>query len=238
VLVRPVLDPAGVGEREHEGTHAELLEQALAQDPRAVRALLAYLLPVVRSRALLACRRRSSAPGSGDLSHEVDDLTQEALATLFADDANVLRSWDPTRGLSLRNFVGLVCARRIHALLRARQRRAWPEELTLDGELTASDEGTDPVEGVIASRQMFSRILEQLRDEVSARGMELFHALIVEERPVDLVCAELGMSADAVYAWRSRLLRRARILAKELDSSDERSDLPAPAPIRLRAGVP
>src|SRR5439155_12952986 len=120
VLARRVKDPAGVGDRENDGTHAALLEQALAQDPHAVRALLAYLLPVVRSRALLACRRRSSSLGSGDLSQEVDDLTQEALATLFANDANVLRSWDPARGLSLRNFVGLVCARRIHALLRAR----------------------------------------------------------------------------------------------------------------------
>jgi RNA polymerase sigma-70 factor (ECF subfamily) len=225
-----------VHDRGESDTHAALLERALDQDPRAVRALLAYLLPVVRSRALLACRRRS-AQRSGDSSHEVDDLTQEALATLFADDAYVLRSWDPARGLSLRNFVGLVCARRIHALLRAGRRRAWPEELTLDGELALLDDGA-PVEGVVASRQMFGRILEQLRDEVSARGMELFHALVVEERPVESVCAELGMSADAVYAWRSRLLRRARVLAKELDSFDARSDLPAPAPIRLRAGVP
>jgi RNA polymerase sigma-70 factor (ECF subfamily) len=220
-------------------THEALLQRALAQDPAAVRALLALLLPVVRARALLACRRNAGALRSGDAEQEVDDLTQEVLVTLFAEDARVLRSWDRGRGLSLRNFVGLVCARRIHQILRAGKQGASPEELTRDGDFETTDLGTedDKLDVALASRQLFSRILDQLRIEVSARGMDLFHALLIEERSIESVRAEFEMSADAVYAWRSRLLRRARTLARELDGGAPQSDFSPAAAIRMKAGA-
>jgi len=57
-------------------------------------------------RKLLFYRNRSAA--GRDVRQEVADLIQEVFMALFADDARVLRSWQPERGLSLDNFVGLV----------------------------------------------------------------------------------------------------------------------------------
>jgi RNA polymerase sigma-70 factor (ECF subfamily) len=208
---------------------AELLRRALAAERDAVRELVASLVPVIRARAVFAMRRRAAGARRA-VAQEVDDLTQEVLVSLFADDAYVLRTWDPARGLSLRNFVGLVSCRQINAILSTGKRSPWTEEPTSERTLEHGAGASDGPEPVLASREVLARVVERLRDETSPRGMYLFHALVVEERSIDSVKGELGMSADAAYAWRSRLLKRARAIAKELDGDAVVSDSrPAPA---------
>ena len=53
-----------------------------------------------------------------------------------------------------------------------------------------------------AALRAVSRRLEQ---GLTPQGCELFRRLYVEEQSVSRVCSALSLSADAVYAWRSRM---------------------------------
>src|SRR5687768_1618744 len=74
-------------------------------------------------------RRMVKARGR-DLRQEVEDLTQEVFVALFADDARALRLWDPARGASLANFVGLLAEREVASILRSGRRSPWTEDPT------------------------------------------------------------------------------------------------------------
>ena len=197
---------------------AELLERALAADRVAVRALITRFLPVVEARVMRALSRRQKAQGRGrDARQELDDLTQEVMASLFADHARVLRSWDPARGLSLLNFVGLIAERQVAAVFRTGRRSPWTEDPTVSSELDVVASSEVAPDASLASREQLSVVVERLRERLSPLGLSLFYQLIVEDRPVSEVCASMQMSQDALYAWRSRLLKLVRKLAEELE---------------------
>jgi RNA polymerase sigma-70 factor (ECF subfamily) len=216
-----------------------MLTRALAADRVAVRALIALLLPVVEARVLRALNRRGRAAGRGrDPKQELDDLTQEVFASLFADDARVLRSWDVARGLSLLNFVGLVAERQVAAIFRTGRRSPWTEDPTLAGELEVLGGESNLPERALASRELFAAVLARLREQLSPVGMHLFQVLVVEEQPVAEVSREAGMSMEAVYAWRSRLLKLVRKLAAELEAEPGLSETAAPLQRPVGDGEP
>jgi RNA polymerase sigma-70 factor (ECF subfamily) len=192
----------------------ELVARAIARDRRAIDALVAMLAPVVHVRVARTLER-SARCGRRDVRQDVEDLVQEVFSALFANGGRVLQAWDPERGASLINFVGLVAEHHVASILRSSRRQPWGREIASSDTL----EIASPVspEGPVASRQLFARVLDRLRGEVSPRGLELFYALVVHEEPLDAVCARFAMSADSVYAWRSRLLKRARAILVELN---------------------
>lgn len=197
----------------------ELLDRALSGDARGARALIAAVLPVVQVRiARVLSRRRGRS--ARDVRQEVEDLAQEVFAALFESDARVLRAWDPARGLSLASFCGLVAERESASILRSGRRSPWTEDATPAEDLERDAGVAGDVELGVASREQLQRLAERLREELSPRGLEMFQRLVVEEEPVESVCASTGMTADAVYAWRSRIGKLARTIARELSSSD------------------
>jgi RNA polymerase sigma-70 factor (ECF subfamily) len=151
-----------------------------------------------------------------DLRQEVEDLVQEVFVALFADDARALRAWDPTRGMSLVNFVGLVAEHQIASLLRSGRRNPWTEEPTVSDALDRSLGAVDAEDERVHSRELLVRVLDRLRAELSPRGMVVFQLLIIEDRGADEVAAQVGMTVDAVYAWRSRFGKLVRRLADEM----------------------
>ena len=196
----------------------ELVREALAGDGAAVNALVDALTPVIQARVARALLRRQSAARGRNVRQEVEDLAQEVFLALFASDGKALRAWDPARGLSLLNFAGLLAERQVASILRSGRRSPWTEDPTLNEELDGDpDEGGDP-EGRAASREMFGLLLARLREELSPQGLHLFQQLLVAQRPVQEVCAETGMTANAVYAWKSRLGKLVRKLAKDIVS--------------------
>ena len=146
-------------------------------------------------------------------------MTQEVFASLFADDAKALRAWDPARGLSLVNFVGIIAEHQVASIFRSGRRRPWSEDLVADNdfESTIAESERGP-EKTVASRQSFALLLDRLRAELTPRGFELFHRLFIEEASVESVCASTGMSTDAVYAWRSRLPKIVRKIAVAIEA--------------------
>jgi RNA polymerase sigma-70 factor (ECF subfamily) len=195
------------------------LRQALAGDEAALRRLVAALTPVIQARVArcLLSRRRGPAAGR-DVRQEVEDLTQEVFLQLFADQGRVLSTWQPERGLTLLNFVGLVAERQATSILRSGRRSPWKEDPTLAEELDGPATAAEP-EQVTASREELRLLLGRMTEELSPLGRHLFDLLFLQDLPPDEAGRRTGLSADAIYAWRSRLRRLARRLLVELSES-------------------
>ncbi|HEY0553233.1 MAG TPA: hypothetical protein VGG20_03150 [Thermoanaerobaculia bacterium] len=197
------------------------MRRALARDPSAQRELVARLTPVIQARVartLLTYRFRLA--GGRDVREEVKDLSQDVFLALFDRDGRVLRDWQPERGLSLENFVGLVAKRQVLSFLRSGRRNPRKEE-----PLLASDEiemvflGSN-AEEIVASREQLNLLLDRLREELSPLGWRMFDLLFIQDLSQAEVQAATDLSADAVYAWRSRLRFRAQQLLAEMSGSD------------------
>jgi RNA polymerase sigma-70 factor (ECF subfamily) len=200
---------------EEELSRAEF-ERALSGDPEALASLVHYLNPVVQARVARVLLRRVESRAY-DVRQEVEDLAQEVFVALFADGARVLRTWDPDRGLSLRNFVGFVAERQAAGILRTGKRNPWTEDPTLTDELDGAEPGAS-LEATITSRDVLRRLLRRLEERLTPLGRHLFDLIYLREHTVDEVGATTGLSADAVYAWRSRLRRLARGMLMELST--------------------
>lgn len=179
------------------------------------------LAPVVQARVARTLVKRRGGSGR-DARQEVEDLAQEVFATLFADDGKVLRAWDSSRGLSLASFCGLIAEREAASILRSGRRSPWTETATELDQLEKALAEVPDVEVGVSSREQLARLIDRLREALSPRGLELFHRLVVEEEEVEAVCASTGMTADAVYAWKSRIGKVVRKLAAEMAASEPR----------------
>jgi DNA-directed RNA polymerase specialized sigma24 family protein len=200
-----------------DGDLEALLKRALAQDRDALGSLLDELTPVIRTAIIRVLLRMGRSTGR-DARQEVEDLTQELLISFFDRDAQVLRSWDRTQGVSLRGFLGLIAERRTISFFRTGKTNPWSEIPTLDDELDAASAPLDGPEPQVSSRQMFSVLWARLNEELSPKGMLLFDRLFVREQAIEVVAAETGLTAAALYAWRSRISSRARRILAELEA--------------------
>ena len=206
------------------------LRMALEGDPAAARALVDRLTPVVQVRVTRALLRRSAVAAGRDLRQEVEDLTQEVFLSLFQKQGRALRAWDPQRGLSLENFVGLLAQHQVSSILRTGRASPFTDLPTETAVLDRQAEGSAPPDSLAASREMLDSLLVAMRARLSPRGLELFWRLMVREEAVDGVAADTGMTTDAIYAWRSRLGRLVREIAAQL--ATDRPEPPAPRPAK------
>lgn len=204
-----------------------IVRSGLAGDPAAVRILIDAMTPIVHARVARALLRRSEARGR-DVSPDVADFTQEVFVALFTDDGKALRAWDPGRGLSFYNFVGLLAQRRVASLLRARKRVPWSDETVRDSDPGPAGLDVESVEAGAASRELLARLLTHLESTLSTRGLDLFQRLYVDEQTVEEVCVQTGLSANAVHQWRRRLGLAAREALEHLRSKrDSEPDMRA-----------
>jgi RNA polymerase sigma-70 factor (ECF subfamily) len=199
------------------------IQRALAGERAAVDELVTQLSPVIQARAMRALVRRQAAAGGRDPRQEVRDLVQHVFMVLFADDGRVLRQWDPERGSSLPNFVGLVAEREVAAILRRRRRSPWGEHATEDEDLDRMVTAAPSAEGQVIARDTMRRVVAAARARLSERGVEMFQWIVVDGRSVEEVAELAQMTPDAVYAWRSRLARLLREIAAEGVSDPEAS---------------
>jgi RNA polymerase sigma-70 factor (ECF subfamily) len=199
------------------GDVEQTLKRALDRDAAALRDLVDFLGPVVRQRVARALHRRGGAARQG-AAQQLDDLVQETFVALFADDARPLRAFDPSRGVPLTEFVGMIAEHQVASILRSGRRNPWTEEpMAADTmERVTGAGGAPPIESIVATRQILDQLMVAIRAELTPRGLELFEMLYVESQAVEHVSAKTGMSMDAVYAWRSRLGKLVRQLANDL----------------------
>ncbi|AKT42368.1 RNA polymerase sigma factor [Chondromyces crocatus] len=196
----------------------ELVRRATAGDRPTVRALVDALTPVIQARVARVLLRAGRGVRGRDVRQEVEDLTQHVFERLFAGGGAVLLQWDPARGLSLLNYVGLLAEREAVTVLRSRRRSPFTEEATACADLEQGGGEGDggALEARVASREALTALVRAMKERLSEQGLQMFTWLLVEERTVEDVCALADMSPDAVYAWRSRLTRLARALGEEI----------------------
>jgi RNA polymerase sigma-70 factor (ECF subfamily) len=145
-------------------------------------------------------------------------MSQQVFVSLLEGDARALRAWAPGRGLSLLEFVELLASREVVSILRSGRRNPWKED-TVAEDVIDEHAGVEQGPELLASARNFgAALVERLHAQLSTKGIELFELLFVQERDVAEVAGSLGMSTDAVYAWRSRIARLAREIARELQS--------------------
>jgi DNA-directed RNA polymerase specialized sigma24 family protein len=205
-----------MGGKDHAVT-TELVRTAVAGERASVRALVAVLAPVVQARVARMLLRRRAAGVRREVRQEILDLSQEVFAALFERDARVLRSWDPARGMSLANFVGLVAEREVASILRSGVRSPFSGDDLLSEAAALPVPAPATLEADLASRRLLERLLDALRARLSPLGLQMFRLLYAEERSVEEVCAAMSMRPDAVYAWKSRLSRLAVEVRRELE---------------------
>ncbi len=208
----------------------ELLTKAIQGNSVSIRHLIDELTPVVQTRIARTLLRWHHKKAISELRQEMEDLVQDVFVALFADDSAILRSWDKDRGLSLANFVGLVAERQTGATLRTGKRNPWresPAEMN-DLEINSIRHGQSgsPAEGLspdgdgteearLLSRQALQYLWQRLKEDLSPVGRRLFELLYVHGWSAQEVCAEMKMTPEAVWAWRSRLGKRARQILSE-----------------------
>lgn len=203
---------------------ARLLSSALAGDRAQLKVLLDRLTPIVQARVARCLLRAGQAR---DVRRDVEDLTQDALVELFANDAHILHAWRDDAGLSLNNYVGLVTERRTISALRSSRRNPWREQQGEEDAPEALD--TAPaVERRVLAGDLLERMLMRLRESLTPLGFHLFDLLYVQELDTPQVCAATELSPEAVYAWRSRLRRAARQVHAELMSDSPASGRTSP----------
>jgi RNA polymerase sigma-70 factor (ECF subfamily) len=192
-----------------------LIEAALGGDERAMRRLVDDLAPVIQARVAKVLLRGAGGRG---IRPDVEDLTQEIFASLFDDAGKILRAWQPERGLSLRNFVGLVATRQATSIVRSGRTNPWRDDPATPEELHPHLPAQVSPEAQVVSRDLLREVAERFEANATPLAQQMFVVLFVEQRSVEEVSAELGMAVDAVYAWRSRLSKRMRTLIAEVMS--------------------
>lgn len=198
----------------------DLLAKTLQGDPRATRGFVRALRPVVQARVARILLRFSGRSAGREIRQEVDDLTQDVFAQLFADDARVIRRWSSEKGLSLANFVGLVAQRHATKVLLSARRSPWSEEPTLAPDLDRAQGAVHPEDAII-HRDMLVQVLKRVRAEMSPRAQLLFEVLLVQRLPIAEVVEMTGLGEAALYQWRSRLAKRVRAIGAALAAEAE-----------------
>jgi RNA polymerase sigma-70 factor (ECF subfamily) len=140
--------------------------------------------------------------------NEADDLVQDVFAILVQklpqfcyDPQQRFRAWLWT---ILRNK---------HRERRRQQAGTGPVSDALLAELAVADE-TEAMSEAEYRQYLVRRAVQLMQNEFQPTTWKSFWELVVNDRPGAEVAQELGLSLDAVYAAKSRVLRRLR---QELD---------------------
>jgi RNA polymerase sigma-70 factor (ECF subfamily) len=183
-------------------TSASLLERLRRQpDDAAWRRLVDLYTPLLRGWL-----HRHLVPAA-----DVDDLVQEVLSVLVRELPHF--EYDPARG-SFRGWLRTITVNRLRLFWRARQSRPLA---TGDSDLARKlDELEDPHSDL--SRQwdrehdhhVAHRLLQMLEAEFEATTWQAFRRVALDGTRPPEVAAELGLSLNAVYLAKYRVLRRLR----------------------------
>ena len=148
---------------------------------------------------------------------EAEDVAQETLSTFvlaFRD-----RKYDRNRG-RLRSWLFGIARR---TALRSRRLAARRRQVTPNVQKTGF---WDDVPDVAASRRSWDRswdeavfqlCLDRVRSEVQTGTMRAFEAVALEQRQPADVARELGMTSNAVFIAKHRVLKRIRELQQKFE---------------------
>ncbi|APR79140.1 Hypothetical protein A7982_04487 [Minicystis rosea] len=197
-----------------------VLEKALSGDSAALRELLRALSPAVHLAVADALRRHISASVWSRARHDVEDLSQEVLCALFAENGKRLLTWDPDHGLSLSGYVKVIARNLVISFLRKRgntapmQHDSW-DEGSFEDTLLLDDGPASQVE----KKELVGAVLAEMDRTMTTHARPMFRMLFLEALDVKEVCARSALSQNAVHVRQSRLIQQATEVARRLVES-------------------
>lgn len=194
------LDASSGGTPEHPSTiTSSLLRRVVANDQAAWRRMVGLYYPMVYGW----CRR------SGLQSSDAADVCQDVFRGVVRG-IGTFRRKDP--GDTFRGWLRRITQRRI--IDHRQARRSEPEplgEIGFTGPHAESDNPSiDESPGTESEPALPRGILELVRSEFEPRTWNAFWKTAVDGRPPADVAQEMGISINAVYLAKSRVLRRLR----------------------------
>lgn len=167
-------------------------------------ALMQTIECVVRARVALWMRRLGAAQ-CARLGLEDSDLVQEILIAFYDGKGLLLRRWNPERGLSLRNWVGLVTRQLLsRQLAKARRSRCEASDPMWLDESSSN-------EPLLEDRDELVRVLRELEARLTPQAQTILVETCLGEDAA-MTAHSVGISEQAVYAARYRFTRLAREL--------------------------
>jgi RNA polymerase sigma factor (sigma-70 family) len=183
-------------------TSASLLERLRGQsDGAAWQRLVDLYTPLLRGwlgrHGLQAC--------------DVDDLVQDVLAVVVRELPQFQHN---RRTGAFRRWLRTILVHRLRDFWRARRARPQPtggsELPRLLEQLSDPDNDLSRLWDEEHDRYVVRRLLEQIESEVTPSTWQAFRRVVVEGRDEETVAAELGLSVNAVFIAKSRVLSRLR----------------------------
>jgi RNA polymerase sigma-70 factor (ECF subfamily) len=150
-------------------------------------------------------------------SSDVDDLVQEVLAVVVREMPQFEHN---QRTGAFRRWLRTILVNRLRGFWRARQSRPLA---TGDSDLGQMlDQLEDPQSGLSQlwdkehDRHVMARLLEQIEPDVKPATWQAFRRVVLDGKDEETVAAELGMSVNAVFIAKSRVLAKLRREAQDL----------------------
>ena len=113
--------------------------------------------------------------------------------------------------------MGFLAQRHVMSILRSGRRNPWVDKPLDPTQLEDSADKSATTAERVETRDFLRTLSRRLESSLSRQGFEMFHRLYVQQESVDVVRETCGLSEDAIYAWRSRLRRLVRTLARDLE---------------------
>ncbi len=147
---------------------------------------------------------------------DAEDAAQETLmgfARAYAEG-----SYDRTKG-RLSSWIFGIAWRRIDHL---RRRQGRPESPVADDQSAfwaqvPGDEGASALWDEVWERSLLEHCVRQIKQEVQPATFRVFEMLVLEKRAVEDAVNELGLTRNAVYIARHRVMGRMQELLRECE---------------------
>jgi RNA polymerase sigma-70 factor (ECF subfamily) len=137
-----------------------------------------------------------------------DDVLQDVLVVVSQKLPDFRHNGQPG---AFRTWLRLILTNRVRQFLRGRQRQHALQPLTdwLD-QLSDPDSGLSRQWDQEHDRQLARQLLAAIQGEFNATTWRTFHMLVLEEVPAAEVARAVGVTLNAVYIAKSRVLARLR----------------------------
>lgn len=154
--------------------------------------------------------RRQGVP-----ERHVPDVTQQILLTI----AKSIDGWnDDGNAASFRRWLSTV-SRNIVIRFMSRERRqaGGVGGSDLVARLERIEDKADEQHVLRYQHELIVWAAEQVRHEFLESSWQAFRATVIEDRPVNIVASELGVTAGSIYMSRSRIMARIRKRVAEVE---------------------
>jgi RNA polymerase sigma-70 factor (ECF subfamily) len=139
------------------------------------------------------------------------DVRQEVFQSVFRS----LGQFERVQRGAFRSWLKTVTRNKVHDLYRIRANQPTIDNAAIDQHITEPITNNDIPEATEIS-VLYRRAMDLIRTDFAEPTWKAFVATVVEERPARDVADELGLSPNAVYIARSRVLARLRAEFSEL----------------------